>query len=216
MAVFSDKDIRKLLEDDMLTITDFSEECLQPASYDLRLGKYVYVSHEEKPPFTLSEGKFLTLEPGAFALVTTYEMIEMPRNLRGRVGLRAKYSLTGLINLSGPQIDPGFKGRLVLGLVNLGPRARKIRYLDRVFTLEIVKLSSTASKGYSGEFRQENALPARLVEMIPHEKSSSLPQISNRLERVETKMDNIQKVLYGVVIPIVLALIASLIAIVSK
>lgn len=214
MGVLSDKDIRKLLNDGKLVITDFSEECLQPASYDLRLGKHAYVSHKEQP-FTLSEGGFLTLESGAFALVCTHETIEMPLNLRGRVGLRARYSLTGLINLSGPQIDPGFRGRLTLGIVNLGPRTRQIKYLDRVFTVEFDQLVSTATKGYSGEFKQSDALPPHIVEIISHGISSSLPQISMRLERVESKMDNLQRLLYVVTIPLVLALIALIIAVIQ-
>lgn len=214
MPILSDKDIRKMIDDGALGIADFSEACLQPASYDLRLGKYVYLSNTNTP-FTLSDGDYITLEPGTFALVTTHEILQMPLTHRGRVGMRAKYSLTGLMNISGPQIDPGFKGRLTLGVVNQGPRTRQLKYLDRVFTVEFDELSSPATKAYSGDFYQVDALPAHLVELITHGSSSTLPQMSIKLERLEIKMDNLQKTLFVVMIPLALAIIATSIAVVQ-
>ena len=93
---------------------------------------------------TLNSGESFKISPGDYVIVNTYERFDLPLNIYGRVGLKTTLSLKGLINLSGPHVDPGFKGTLSLGLSNFGPRAVTVRSGDPVFTIEFEELTESA------------------------------------------------------------------------
>ncbi len=71
MPVLNDIDIRRLIDSGELRIENFSDDSLDPASYDLRLGSEIYKS-SDKNKMKLKEGDTLVLEPNEFVLVTTY------------------------------------------------------------------------------------------------------------------------------------------------
>lgn len=77
----------------------------------------------------LRSAGYLSIERGDFAVVTVREEIALGPQHAGRFGLRSKYARKGLIATMGPQIDPGFHGRLILGLTNLTPKAITVPHL---------------------------------------------------------------------------------------
>jgi len=185
MATLADIDIKQLLESGALRIENFSDSSLDGASYDLRLGESYYVSNE-KTPKKLSDGDVLSLEPNQFALVSTHEILELPTNLIGQVGLRSRYSLSGLMNISGLQVDPGFRGRLVLGIVNLSTKTRKISYLERIFTIQFHTLSKNSSKPYRGILLGVKGIPADFIEKLEDHNMPSHFELINRVEKLES------------------------------
>jgi dCTP deaminase len=211
MAALSDIEIREMIESGKLKIANFSESCLGPASYDLRLGSSVYRS-SMKEPKKLTEGDVLTIEPNEFVLVTTYEILELPCNIISQVGLRARFSLSGLLNISGLQVDPGFKGRLVLGMTNLSQKPRTITYLDRIFTIQFQRLSSTSSKSYDGDFVNLNTIPSELLEKLRGDGMPTQHELIGKLESLETRV----RILFSALGILVTVLLAFLIFILDK
>lgn len=84
-----------------LIITPFSPDCLQPASYDLR------VTHD------------MVLTRGACSLVPTLEWVELPVDLAATLRCRSSFGRKGIMIGAG-FVDPGFRGQLTLCLVNMG------------------------------------------------------------------------------------------------
>ena len=205
MAILSDKEICKLLNDKKLIIENFSEKCLTPASYDLRLGEYYY-SSSKKEPQILSCGDVITIEPNQFVLVTTYEILQLPRNIVGQIGLRARYSLSGLLNISGIQVDPGFKGRLVLGIANLSAKTRKISYLESIFTIQFQTLLEESERQYSGFLLNVNGIPSRLVELLGGNDIPTICDLGKRVEKLESNIKSLTWVL-GIVGTIILTVL---------
>src|SRR5438445_12864472 len=71
------KSFEPLIAKGLITPDTFSADCLGPWSYDMRLGKEVYVS-SDKILKTLREGDGVVVEPGEFALLMTWERLEIP------------------------------------------------------------------------------------------------------------------------------------------
>ena len=65
----------------------------------------------------------LEIQPGDFGLVMTQEKLRLPTNMLGRFGLRSAYARMGLLATADPQVDPGFEGNLVIGIVNFSSQS---------------------------------------------------------------------------------------------
>jgi dCTP deaminase len=101
---------------------------LQPASYDLRLGRQLRNEHglawtmrmdngfdDEWP--ALGRPLYEDMEPGRFVLGHTLEYIRMPAHLCGRVEGKSSIGRQGLaVHVTAGFIDPGFEGQITLEL----------------------------------------------------------------------------------------------------
>lgn len=96
-----------------LVIRPYSEECQQPASYDLR-----------------AHGNAV-LKKGTCTLISSLEWVELPPDLAGTLRCRSSFGRKGII-LGAGFVDPGFRGHLTLCLSNLGSTDIDIYQNDRI------------------------------------------------------------------------------------
>lgn len=168
MSLLTDVEIKEAMKKGEVSIEPFDEKCLQPASYDVRLGKRGIITKtmsleelkgkiqkEEVKEINIEKEESITIPGGAFALVTSLESIKLATNLAAHIGMRSYYTRKGLVILSGLQIDPGWAGILVLGLGNLSPRSLTLDYQDEICTIEIHRLNREAEKQYIGTYMAE-------------------------------------------------------------
>lgn len=167
--ILVDNEIEKAITAGEVEISDFSKECLMPASYDLRLGE---------EGFTLSAGRLievaregaLEIQPGDFALAITQEKLRLPTNMLGRFGLRSEYTRRGLLLAAGPQVDPGFEGKLVVGLVNFSAERINMPYLTPFCTLELERLPKHSSGPYQGSSQGQEHITDEAISTLPQER----------------------------------------------
>jgi dCTP deaminase len=101
----------------------------------------------------IEETGFLELKPGDFGIVKTYEILALDKRHTGRLGLRTRYAREGIVATTGTQIDPGFHGRLFVGLMNLTPRVISLPFKDDLLTIEFHRLEHETSKPYTGPYQ---------------------------------------------------------------
>ena len=71
----------------------------------------------------LQEGDPFILEPGAFAIATTREILRLPSDILGRLEGKSSLARLGiLVHSTAARFDPGWNGAPVLELGNLGPK----------------------------------------------------------------------------------------------
>ena len=126
------RDDGSMLEDAEL----WEGECLDTASYKLRLGDEAHVGGVR---VQISEKTPLVLQPHQVAIVKTYEVINIPRFLVARWNLRVQWVYEGLLWVGGPQVDPGWQGPLYCPIYNLAEREIVIPYMERVFTMDFTR-----------------------------------------------------------------------------
>lgn len=137
--ILSDKEILKLLEDERLIIDplDDIDRQVQAASVDLRLSTEFYRFEADpnikiKPMGTTpsdvgssvnySDGEDLELKPGEFVLGSTVESVELPEDICGVLFGRSGLGRLGVVPFVGAGfVNPGWRGKLTLELVNHGP-----------------------------------------------------------------------------------------------
>lgn len=212
--LMTDEMIRSAIQGGMLQIDNFSDSHLQPASYDARLGEEAITSSQREKINPAKKG-LLTIPAGDFALVTTHERFEMPADIAGHIGLRSHYSKKGLALLSGPQIDPGFKGFLVIGLSNLSPRDVTIPYKERFCTIEFYKLAEKVTVTYGGEYQNQTGISPQDLENLVEAQGMTFGQVIKLLGElslnVKSLSDSVNIMKWT--IPIAFTIIAILIAV---
>lgn len=98
-------------------IVPFNLRQLNPASYDVTLGKSIKVEDingewkEQDLPYDL--------EPGEFILGVTNEWFSLPDNMEAQFQLKSSRGREGYEHVLSGYVDPGYSGRLTLELLNV-------------------------------------------------------------------------------------------------
>lgn len=168
--VLSDRDIKKALKSKRIVIKPAPdlESQLGSCSIDLRLGdtfrvfdhsKYAHIdpskkdfSNEITKEIKVKNGDSFIVQPGEFVLAVTLETIKIPADLMGRLEGRSSLGRLGLVVHSTASIfDPGWDGKPVLELGNLGRMAIKLTVGMRICAMTFEELSSPAETPYTSK-----------------------------------------------------------------
>jgi len=185
--LLTDKEILSALKTGELKLEDFKEQCLEPASYDMRLGAEAFTSSNREKIDLKAKG-ILTIAPGDFAVVATHEKVELAPTLAGHIGLRSHFARKGLLLLSGPQIDPGFRGVLVLRLCNLGTNDIVIPRLEPLCTVEFHRLNQAVETPYQGPYQDQTSIPSADIETLLETKGMTFGEIVKAVASLTTQV----------------------------
>lgn len=165
--ILSDRDIRKLIEENKIQITPKPnlDEQLGSASLDLRLGDEFAVFEHTKKAFIDTKDpesfkgmtKTIKIEnsdpfvfhPGEFVLGVTMEEVFLPSEVAARIDGRSSLGRLGIvIHSTAGHIDPGFKGKIVLEMENIGMIPVLLYPGTRICQLVFEPLSSPTTNPY--------------------------------------------------------------------
>jgi len=165
--VLSDRDIKKALESGRIVIKpepDFKAQ-LGSCSIDLRLGNVFRVFEHSKKPYidpakkdysnditseiVLKNNEQFIMQPGDFVLAVTLEHVKISPDLMGRLEGRSSLGRLGIVvHSTASTFDPGWDGKPVLELGNLGRMAVALTVGMRVCAMAFEELSSPAEVPY--------------------------------------------------------------------
>ncbi|HTX61563.1 MAG TPA: dCTP deaminase [Methanobacterium sp.] len=167
MAILSDTDIRKYLDNGKIIIHPLEdpEIQIQPSSVDLRIGnEFKGFKIIRKPvidplekgdlesymeSFYIEEDEAFIIHPGEFALATTYETIKLPGDLVARVEGRSSMGRLGItMHVTAGYIDPGFHGKITLEISNIGKMPVALYTGQRVCQIVFETMTSPSEKPY--------------------------------------------------------------------
>jgi deoxycytidine triphosphate deaminase len=125
-------------------IEPFCRDNLRPASYELTLGPEYQLDGENG---TLDDTKNpkLTIPPNSIAFVSMAERLMLPHYVVGRFDLSIKLIYQGLLLGTGPQVDPGFHGRLSCPLHNISDKEIHINLGEPFAKIDFQKTTGFAS-----------------------------------------------------------------------
>ena len=188
--ILTDRQIREAVKNGDVVITPFDDGQVQSASIDLRVGEEGATTKLKKL-VNIREHGFLLLEPGDFGVISIFEELQIGPQYVGRIGLRSKYARKGLIATTGPQIDPGYHGRLTLGVTNLTPQTVSIPYKDDILTLELHKLEEPAERPYSGPYQDKLGLGPTDLEVIAEGDGMAFSEVLTTLRSLSTNVGHL-------------------------
>jgi dCTP deaminase len=185
--ILTDRQIQEAVAKGDILIEPFDKGQVQAASYDLRVGEQGATTSAKKK-INIKQDGYILLSPGDFGVVCVLEEIKLGPQYAARFGLRSKYARKGIIATTGPQIDPGFHGRLIVGMTNLTPKPVSLPYKDDLLTVEFHRLEEPAQKPYSGPYQGRMELGAEEIEFITESEGMALSEVLNTLRSLSANV----------------------------
>lgn len=179
--VLSDGTIKKMLLSGGLVCRPITDESIQPASIDCRLGdNFLIIDNKKTKEITLdSEIKYkeitkdeIVIYPHTFVLATTMEYIELPNHLVALVEGRSSIGRMGLFIQNAGWVDPGFKGKITLELYNANSVPIKLKAGRRICQLVFARMGYPAEVPYGAPGKkskyqgQMNAVGSRVFKDV--------------------------------------------------
>ncbi len=189
MTVLRREKIVEEIKQDRLHINPFDEELVEPASYDLALGSRVLSAG--KGMVTFEDGEDFVLESNAWAAVSSKEVITLPNDVCATYGIRSAMTRRGLMHFGGPQIDPGYHGRLFLSLYNPTLEPIILRVGRPIFSLIFHRLDGPVGIPYAGSFQHQTDFPSEDVERMMRLRSKNLSNVIDTVETLDESVANL-------------------------
>jgi len=163
--IFYDGQIREWHQMGKINISPFDLECLQPASYDCRLGneflfldttKVTYISNKESIPYKkMVVDDTITIPAKSFVLATTQEIVTLAPNVTGFVEGRSSIGRLGLFVQNAGLIDAGFSGNITLELFNANDVPLVLEVGTRICQLVFFEMRHDAINSYCGKYQNQ-------------------------------------------------------------
>lgn len=174
----------------------YDPNAVDRAAYNLRLGKDVFRSSSELPQTLTEKDPYVTIRAGDYVLLTTAEYVTMPLDMLGFITLRYRFKKVGLLNVSGFHVDPGFNGKLVFSVFNVGNNDVVLKFQEKMFMLFVNKLEEPNELDPDEKHEHDNQKSFSLEDVIAIKgRSSSLVQMESRLGSIESSVT-----IYGTIV----------------
>ena len=170
--ILSDSGIKELLNAGQLGIEPFTEQHIQPASYDLTLSDHFLFLDESKIselsltseiPYTEHKGQNVLIEPRSFCLASTSEYIKVPNGISAFVEGRSSIGRMGLFIQNAGWVDTGFEGQITLELFNASPLPIRLEAGRRICQLVFCNMDQPAKKPYQGKYLKQRLSVGSLI-----------------------------------------------------
>ncbi|NCN40722.1 dCTP deaminase [bacterium] len=162
--ILSDKTLKEMIGSGELGMTPLTEESIQPASIDCRLGNHFLVVEDRQMQiidlnteitYREIEDDSITIPPHSFLLATTLESVKLPDNLTAFVEGRSSIGRIGLFIQNAGWVDPGFEGQITLELYNANSLPIRLEAGRRICQLVFCKMDQVASVPYRGKYQNQ-------------------------------------------------------------
>ena len=146
----------------------FIEVDSEPASPAKRgeqvLGNRKGVETKVMAEYVEDQAQEVTIKPGEYYLVQTFEEINTPDDLMPILHPRTSLFRSGLLLLNS-KTDPGYVGRLTMGLTNLSPFPVKLQMGARICNIIFHKIEGKTTK-YRGQHQGGRVSPKKVERQV--------------------------------------------------
>ena len=197
-------------------IINGDKKYIQPASYDIRVGKEIYFP-ERGERKEIKKGDIEHLQPFESAVIKTIEEIRLPKNMVGLIQPNAKLSTRGLISTGG-SIDPGYEGSLWICVRDMAPRHEEIEYGQPIASIHLIRFKEGKEviKGYAEDHGRIDILTKDRRPPMPERPLYDWITMSSKLDKVVTEVSKSIKVLWGIVYAAIAGIVAGLVIIIVQ
>ena len=170
-------------------VEPFDRSRIMNCAYELSMGDQSYVTssddNQTKIQVKLDRGVVVNVLPGQLAQLIVHEYVKIPKDAVGLLSMKSKFKMSGLVNVSGFHVDPGYEGRLVFAVFNAGSVPIVIKQREPTFLLWYVSLDSPTDDTYRGSRAELQDITDEQIMKLkgPTYNPTALAERVSRLER---------------------------------
>ncbi len=116
---------------------------------------------------------------------------------------------SGLVNVSGFHVDPGYRGKLLFAVFNAGPQTITVRCDQDAFLIWFARLD-TATEEYARTKAGFREIDTTLMGLIPAE-TASLNSLTKRMDRLDQRISYVRGI-FALAATVIAGAIAGVIA----
>ena len=179
-------------------INPFKPKNLKSASYRLTVGEeYSIDGKNEKLSDEIGKNK-ISIKPFQVVIIYTAETINLPRFIIGRWNIQVRWAYEGLLWVGGPQVDPGWVGRLPCPIYNLSNHNVELELNETIAVMDFVKTTPFSKENGCIEYDRPNKEHVIFDDYNPEKLKSGIYEVAtekiekNKIEQ-ELQIKNIEK-----------------------
>jgi dCTP deaminase len=158
MPFWTTQKIRQALQSKSPPIINPKLDRVNTACYEMALGSETFVTSTGEVKQRLNPGDQVQIPPGQFGLLITEEEVSLPCNLLAFISIKASKKMSGLVNVSGFHVDPGFSGRLKYSVYNAGSESIILEVGERLFPIWFYELPEANDDEYEGRHKGQMSI----------------------------------------------------------
>ena len=141
-ALLNSADIHDYIETTGM-VFPYDPSLMKSSSYEARIGEYAFFWDEEgkKREIRPDKSSRVELKPNSLVFFETKEEFRLPPYMALRFNLRIKNVYRGLLLGTGPLVDPGFEGKLLVPIHNLTNNTYSFQRDETFIWIEFTKIS---------------------------------------------------------------------------
>jgi len=167
-----------------LLITPFKPDQVKRGAYELSLSREVLATPDGST--SVQNDQAIKIPSGQFALLYTDEVVSIPANVIAFISLKGTVKFKGLINISGFQVDPGFRGRLKFSVYNAGSVDVHLNFGEPCFLIWFAEMDKATKDPYDGHYINQKGISAEDRDRMSSPNLSPVA-LSRRVDELEEK-----------------------------
>jgi deoxycytidine triphosphate deaminase len=173
-------------------IINGEEKCAEGIKYDFRLGSRILKASFGRPVDTEklseTEKQGLYVEAGEMVFALSEEQLALPPNMVALLSPKRKLSHTGVLVIGGFCIDPGYKGKLLIGLYNFSSTKFPLRPGKKVIAATFYQLEASELPQEISPVASIADFPDELVEVMQKYHPSSVPSLADAIQKIKDEI----------------------------
>jgi len=173
------------------------EQCVEGVKYDFRLSTRILKAKFGQPidAAKLSQVQFadLIVEPNEVVFVLTEERLCLPKDMIAQLSPKRKLSQAGILTLGGLIIDPGYQGRLLVGLLNFSSTSFNLKPGKKLIAATFLRLSEPELNEIEVCTECLDDFPDELVDVMQKYIPVGTKGFIETIQKVQDDINNIKK-----------------------
>lgn len=195
MSFLGVKDLLRIQNSNKV-VYPFDEKRVKNGAYELSLGGEVYLTDSKTGKVEIidrEKNRQVDINPGQFALLLTYEVVNIPNDKIAFISIKAGEKLKGLINVSGFHVDPGFNDHLLFSVYNAGPSTIVLNCGEPYFPIWFAELETEldTDEAYgedNAHYKKLDHIPPKYIEFLKRGELTSPKSLYDKIKEVEAQL----------------------------
>ncbi len=190
-------------------------ERVNNACYEMALGPEAFITSTAGTKQPFKPGEQIRIPPGQFGLLLTEEELALPLDILAFISIKASKKFSGLVNVSGFHVDPGFRGHLKFSVYNAGSESIVLDVGERLFPIWFYQLSENNLDAYNGKHQGQLTITSEDVERLQGEVASP-GSLKMQIDELRSTISHWKAATTGALITAVATALAAIFAAVMK